>query len=654
MYVGNLNSRDLQGGGICHEEVRASDGDILKCIEFVDKFKLLIDDKKSAYEAVNFINNKKMNPTWKDFLYFDVYNLTSEMAGRFYKNKSECFEYIKENLHVKKYPPILPEKYRDYSKLFYSKLGAAYYITGKYNNAIKCFRLIGMKFNKEKIKEVVEEVLIEAEERRVKKEAEEKTREEKKKKWLDEENKRKIEDEGRKEEGCEKNKIEAEFREFWDTKLFVVDDTLRLKNIYRLFDIGERLEKTDFFRSCECMIRSDFYRKLGTACEILTYKYKETSVLYLGKSGPKLIREDRVEVPNRKNDEEKKGMTESDWNELILFLEENLVQESSESKDRAIALLKTKIKEIELNYKELLKVCNTKGENLKLLGEIVALYDKFITSELSTDNACNLAIPGNNLIKTNFFKNLDNKEKGYIYAKLGEIYYKINEFDHACLNFNKSGLFYSHKPIVNDDDKIVYDHNNKIFVRYCEDSNNPRVARIKNMYEYAYHKDEFLKEKIDKIYNLTTEEFLSLYSKFFKLDLSCGNIKNAQEATELASLFIDTPIFHKRSNQLIGDCYTKLSKAYYNMGNFGSALVFLRKNKKVYDYCKGENNISFETLNNEEREVVMMYGICCARLLYKKDEEMKESELNTYLQVEEDLETLRILAKLEATNDVSK
>lgn len=650
MYVGNSNSKHSQDNGIYYETVYAIDSDVLKCIEFVDEFKLSRDNKESAYKAVNFVNDKRMNSAWTDFLFSDFYDVDLKLT-KMMKSVSGDMDPIQ----VRKNPPtFLPrlQQYSHYFNLFYSKLGAAYYTIDDNSKAIKCFRMSGIEFKDEEINAVAEKVFNEMKTREAEKEIEKRKQEEYERKIRAAVAEMEMEEERREKEEYEKDKIKAEFREFWNTKLFVVDDTLRLKNIYRLLYLGKRLEKTDFFRSCEYMTRSNFYRKLGTACEILTYKHK-AFVLHLGNSGPTLIRENRAEVPTRKNDEEKNGMTENDWEELTLFCEKNLVQESSESKNQAIALLKTNIKGIELNSKKLLELCNAKGENLKLLVEIVVLYDKFITSELSQNNACDLAILGNNLIETNFFENLSNEEKRYIYAKLGEAYYKMDEFDRACLHFNKSELLRSRKPIVNKDNKIVYDHNNEIFI-CSKDINNPRIARIKKMYEYAYHKDELLKEEIDETYDLTVEEFLSLYSKFFKLDLSCGNIENAQEAIKLASLFIDTPIFHKRSNQLIENCYTKLSKAYYNIGNFGSALVFLRKNKKVYDYCEGRNDVSFDTLNNEEREAAIMYGICCTKLLYEKDEEMEESELNTYLQAEKDLETLKTLTKLEATNGVLK
>lgn len=73
-----------------------------------------------------------------------------------------------------------------------------------------------------------------------------------------------------------------------------------------------------------------------------------------------------------------------------------------------------------------------------------------------------------------------------------------------------------------------------------------------------------------------------LYHSFQMLELSENNIANANKVIELASKFIDTPIFRNQyTKTLINNADLKLGIAYYMVGDNTKAAVYLNKSEKV-------------------------------------------------------------------------
>ena len=190
------------------------------------------------------------------------------------------------------------------------------------------------------------------------------------------------------------------------------------------------------------------------------------------------------------------------------------------------------------------------------------------------------------------------KIRNDIYAKLAKAYYLKDEYGNAYKYLCKNtGIFYL-------DERENYKYQSQVCIfddkfRYYQKNYQQREELTKICY-HVYYKCGYLSEAEYEQYinswkegyfrtllkndfnKMCSIEFEWVLERFEKIDLSKKNKKDVEEVFELASKFMNIPIFNERYDKLpMSDIYGKLGEAYYIVGEYCSAIINLAKTGRL-------------------------------------------------------------------------
>ena len=232
-------------------------------------------------------------------------------------------------------------------------------------------------------------------------------------------------------------------------------------------------------------------------------------------------------------------------------------------------------------------------ERNKKQQRIESLFKEFVKLELSRNNAEEAIKLASELVQNWYFLNkYKEKKRDYIYAKLAKAYYLKDDYENAYKYLRKNtGIVY-----IKDEDQNRIEilnsacdyYQEKELMEICYDV----YYKLGKLSEAEYrqytspereaHFQKVLKETDPN--KITKEEFELLFDRFETLDLSKNNKKDAKEAIELASKFMNIPIFNKlydTQSPTRSDIYGKLGEAYYIVGEYCNAIINLTKTGRL-------------------------------------------------------------------------
>ena len=213
-----------------------------------------------------------------------------------------------------------------------------------------------------------------------------------------------------------------------------------------------------------------------------------------------------------------------------------------------------------------------------------------------------------------FIEKCPEKNKNDVYAKLATAYYLKGDYENAYKYLCKNtGIYYL-------DEGRNYEYQSQVcifddeFDWYLKDRQQRK--KLEEICYDVYYKLGYLSEAeygqyidpLEECYvrKLLKEDFSKMcyiefewvLERFEKIDLSKKNEKDAEEVIEIASKFMNIPIFNERYNKLpMSDIYGKLGEAYYIIGEYEYAIANLLnsgrleeggKFKELYDKCRDE------------------------------------------------------------------
>lgn len=257
---------------------------------------------------------------------------------------------------------------------------------------------------------------------------------------------------------------------------------------------------------------------------------------------------------------------------------------------------------------------------------------------LSFKNFRDLKLPKNNTADVNkaielasafvenqyFLEMCPEKIRNDIYAKLAKAYYLNGDYDNAYKYLCKNtGIYYL-------DEGRNYEYRSQVCIfddKFdCYLKNHQQREELVKIYYDVYYKLGYLSEAeyeqyIDPLEECCVRKLLKkdfskmcyfefewVLERFEKIDLSRKNEKDAEEVIEIASKFMNIPIFNERYNKLpMSDIYGKLGKAYYIVGNDEKAITNLINTGRITE----------KTTCPRDAELKDIYKKACERLKIK-------------------------------------
>ena len=218
------------------------------------------------------------------------------------------------------------------------------------------------------------------------------------------------------------------------------------------------------------------------------------------------------------------------------------------------------------------------------------LFQSFYHFPLGKSNLEKAIKLASDFVEEPYFLNSSEINRNCTYTKLAKVYCLKGEYENAYKYLCKNtGIV-----CIKDEDQNRIEilnsacnyHQEKELMEICYDVYHKLGYLSKAEYEQCINPgketyfQKVLKETDPDI--MTKEEFELLFDRFETLDLSKNNKKDAKEAIELASKFMDIPIFNEQYNELpMSNIYGKLGEAYYIVGKYCSAIINLAKTGRL-------------------------------------------------------------------------
>ena len=214
------------------------------------------------------------------------------------------------------------------------------------------------------------------------------------------------------------------------------------------------------------------------------------------------------------------------------------------------------------------------------------LFKSFYRFPLGKSNLEKVIEFASDFVEEPYFLNSSEINRNCAYTKLAKVYCLKGEYENAYKYLCKNtGIVY-----IEDEDQNRIEilngacnyYQEKELMEICYDVYH-KLGKLSEA-EYRQYTSPEREARFQKVLKetdpnkITKEEFELLFDRFETLDLSKNNKKDAKEAIELASKFMNIPIFNKlydTQSPTRSDIYGKLGEAYYIVGKYCSAFINL-------------------------------------------------------------------------------
>ena len=390
----------------------------------------------------------------------------------------------------------------------------------------------------------------------------------------------------------EQNEMVSLFQNFMKLEL-LENNTVNVDEVTEL--ASKFVENQCFIEKCPEKNKNDVYAKLAKAYYLKddyknAYKYlcKNTGIFYIEDENQIAVFDDKFDY-YRKNYQQRYEFTEIcyDVYRKLGYLSEEAYEQYVTSNYQYISGISEKLsKEKEVYFQKVMEETDPHEMTEEKLRLLLGRFEVMNLFKYNKDDAEKVIEFASIFVENQYFlEKCPEKNKNDVYAKLAKAYYLKDDYKNAYKYLCKNtGIVY-----IEDEDQNRIEilnsacnyYQEKELMEICYDVYHKLGKLSEAEYrqytspEREVHFQKVLKETDPDI--MTKEELGLLLGRFETLDLSKNNKKDAKEAIELASKFMNAPIFNEVYNTQLSKrrIYGQLGEAYYIIGEYCSALINL-------------------------------------------------------------------------------